>query len=82
MPEAPMLPPTAISDITRQMAQLSQATLAAAIITASGRPHSIQQAFDLMRDIQFAMHPQPGSGAYSEWKRTSGAALNKVHGPT
>ncbi|MBR1206942.1 MULTISPECIES: hypothetical protein [unclassified Bradyrhizobium] len=58
------------------------ATLAAAIITAAGRPFSVQQALDLSRDIQFAMYPANGFGAYEEWKKTSSEKLAKVYGPT
>lgn len=58
------------------------ATMAAAIITASGRPFSIQQALDLSRDIHFAMHPIGGYGANMEWEKTKDQALAKVYGPT
>ena len=57
------------------------ATLAAAIITASGRPHSVQQALDIANDIQFAMYPAHGYGHYTEWEKTKAERLNKVHGP-
>jgi hypothetical protein len=57
------------------------ATLAAAIITVSGRPHSIQQALDIARDIQFAMYLAPGYGHYIEWEKTKAERLGKVHGP-
>jgi hypothetical protein len=55
--------------------------LAAAIITASGRPHSIQQALEIARDIQFAMYPAPGYGHYHEWEKTKTQRLHRVHGP-
>jgi hypothetical protein len=54
--------------------------LAAAIISASGRPHSIEQALEIVRDIQFATNPNPGSGAYQEWAKTKDERLSKVHG--
>jgi hypothetical protein len=56
-------------------------TLASSIIMASGRPHSIQQALDIARNIHFAMFPVPNDPAYKEWEKTKGASLNKVHGP-
>ena len=56
-------------------------TLASAIITASGRPHSIQQALDITRDIHFAMFPVHNLGAYRDWEKTKHERLNKVHGP-
>ena len=54
--------------------------LAAAIIAASGRPHSIEQALEIVRDIQFAMAPIK-SGAYEAWAKTKSERLSKVHGP-
>jgi hypothetical protein len=57
-------------------------TLAAAIITASGRPWSVQQALDLKRDVYFAMYPSTGAGVYIDWAKTRDERLNKVHGPT
>jgi len=54
--------------------------LAAAIITASGRPHSIQQALDIVRDVYFAQNPEPGSGNYQEWAKTKNERLAKIHG--
>jgi hypothetical protein len=56
------------------------ATLAAAIISASGKPYSIEQALEIVNDIQFAMHPRPGHGAYIEWEKTKAQRLSKVHG--
>jgi hypothetical protein len=57
------------------------ATLAAAIIAASGRPWSIEQTLGLDRDIYNAMHPIPNSGIYQEWAKTKEARLSKIHGP-
>jgi hypothetical protein len=55
-------------------------TLAAAIISASGRPHSIEQALEIVTDIQFALNPNPRAGAYQEWAKTKDERLSKVHG--
>jgi hypothetical protein len=55
-------------------------TLASAIVTASGRPHSIEQALDIAKDIHFETHPTPGSAVYLEWSKTKDAKLKKVHG--
>jgi hypothetical protein len=62
------------------MARQANATLAAAIITASGKPHSIQQALEIQTDLYWAQNPDPGSGAYQEWAKTKDARLTKVHG--
>jgi hypothetical protein len=55
-------------------------TLASAIIVASGRPHSIQQALDIARDIHFAMFPVHNLGTYKDWEKTKHERLSKVHG--
>jgi hypothetical protein len=88
IPEAP-IPPQLVSSIITSFGQLTEsnkaqvaATLAAAIIMASGRPHSIQQALDIVRDIQFAMYPAPQYGHYKEWEKFKDARLSRVHGPT
>jgi hypothetical protein len=88
MTEGP-IPPEALMQIAQQMAQLTEATraqitatLASSIITASGRPHSIQQAMDIARDIQMAMYPAPQIGFYQEWAKTKAERLNKIHGAT
>jgi len=86
VPESP-IPPTTLTQWSISLAQLTEATkqqavatLASAIIAASGRPHSIQQALDIARDIQFAMYPAPQYGHYQEWEKTKDAKLKKVHG--
>jgi hypothetical protein len=55
--------------------QQTVAILAAAIVTAANRPHSIQEVLDLQRDIHFAMFPSSGSGAYQEWAKTKDERL-------
>jgi hypothetical protein len=45
------------------------ATLAAALITASGRPHSVGEAIELLYDFEWSFMPQPGSGRYDAWKK-------------
>jgi hypothetical protein len=45
------------------------ATLGAALIAASGRPHSVNEAVELMHDFEFRLNPVPGNGRYEEWKK-------------
>ena len=45
------------------------ATLAAALITAASRPHSVDEAIKLMRDIQWSLWPSSNYGAYKDWKK-------------
>jgi hypothetical protein len=40
------------------------ATLAAALITASGRPHSVDETLALVRDFHWSLFPNPAYGAY------------------
>jgi hypothetical protein len=46
------------------------ATLAAALIAASGRTHSVGEAVKLLRDIEWSLWPNPSYGAFNEWKKT------------
>jgi hypothetical protein len=78
-PESP-LPPAETSQLLELLRRQNATILAAAIITASGRPHSIQQALEIVADIQFATNPTPGSGVYQEWAKTKDERLSKVHG--
>jgi hypothetical protein len=55
------------------------ATVAAAMVVASGRAHSIQQVLTLMQDVDLAMYPNPSSGFYIEWAKTKDQKLNLVH---
>jgi hypothetical protein len=70
---------TQAAEATRQQ---TVCTLAAAIITASGRPWSIEQALELKTDVYYALfgNLHHGSGHYQEWKKTSQQRLSKVHG--
>ena len=45
------------------------ATLAAAIIAASGRPHSVNEALKVLNDVKLSLFPLPGSGYYDHWKK-------------
>ena len=42
-------------------------TLAASIVTSMGRPVSLQEVENIIRDVTMMMFPQPGSGAYKAW---------------
>jgi hypothetical protein len=47
------------------------ATLAAALITASGKPHTVNQSLKIMKDIQYSLWAQNGHGVYEQWKKTA-----------
>jgi hypothetical protein len=73
---------TALAQLTEATKQQAIATMASAIIGASGRPWSIAQAMELANDLQMAMYPAPNYGHYQEWVKTKDKRVNKVHGPT
>jgi hypothetical protein len=75
------LPPSvaAMAQLTEVTKWQSVNTLASAIIIASGRPHSVQEALDIARDIHFAMFPVHNLAAYKDWEKIKHERLNKVH---
>jgi hypothetical protein len=72
-------PVAALAQLTEATKWQAVNTLASAIIIASGRPHSIQQALDIVRDIHFAMFPVHNPGAYKDWEKTKHGRLNNLH---
>lgn len=55
------------------------ATLASAIISASGRPYSINEALEILQDVRFALYPEHNSSAYKEWEKSKDVRLKKVY---
>ncbi len=49
--------------------QLAAAQIASAMIMASGRPHSVDEAAKVFTDVQFTLFPQQGADKYEEWLR-------------
>jgi len=45
------------------------ASIAAGLISASGRAHSVGEAVKLLRDVQWSLWPNERYGAYQEWKK-------------
>lgn len=68
------------TDLVEAMKIQAAVTLAAALITSSGKPHSIAQAIALKNDIYWALYPTPNSGAYQAWAQSKEERLNKIHG--
>lgn len=67
------------SSVANAIKEQTIATLASAIIVASGRAWSIEEVLELMRDIEFARHPMPGSGAYQHWEKDRDTKVKKIH---
>lgn len=81
VPESPptrVFPGILLSQFTDSARQQTAATLASAIIIASGRPYSIEQALEIVDDIRFAMYPTPQSSAYKEWEKTKLTRLKTI----
>ena len=61
------------TQISAQMLEATKtaaaATIAAAEISASARPHSVAEAVSLVRDVHWSMWPSPSQGAYKEWHK-------------
>ena len=55
------------------------ATLAAAVITAAGRPHSIAEVVEIYQNLQYALYPEHSLGSYKEWAKNRDETLAKVH---
>ena len=63
-----------LSDSAKQIRELrisSCATLASAMIIASGRPHSVAEAVALCNDLRMAMKQPDTSQKYLEWQKTA-----------
>jgi hypothetical protein len=58
--------------LIEQMIELSKmnvaASLAAALIIASRRPHSYEESMLVLRNFQFSLFPQEGEDGYEKWK--------------
>jgi hypothetical protein len=81
MTSVPITPAAvALGQLTEATRWQSASILASAIIAASGRQYSAQQAVDIARDVHFALFPVPNSAVYNEWAKTKHDRLNKVHG--
>jgi hypothetical protein len=63
-----------ITDAAKHIRELrisSCATLASAIIIASGRPHSVAEAVALCNDLRMAMKQPDATPRYLEWQKTA-----------
>ncbi len=63
-----------ISDSAKHIRELrisSCATLASAMIIASGRPHSVAEAAALCNDLRMAMRQPDTSNRSLEWQKTA-----------
>jgi hypothetical protein len=43
------------------------ATITAALINVTGKVHSVDQAIELLRDVEFSLYPHPNLGVYQAW---------------
>lgn len=83
VPESSIPPPELLpilGQLTEAMKWQAIATMTSTLISAAGRPCSIQEMLDIARDIHFAMFPAPQLGAYKEWEKDKTKRLHKVFG--
>jgi hypothetical protein len=85
LPETP-LPPQFLSDVIANLHKLVNATqqsaiatLAAAVISARGKPVSIAEVLEISRDLQYAMFPVRELGIYKEWEKTKAERVAQIH---
>ncbi len=55
------------------------ASLAAGIVAASGRPHSVNDALSVYRDVFNSLFGDAASGQYRQWKEESAERLDTAH---
>jgi hypothetical protein len=77
IPESP-LSPVFQTQVVSAIRQSTVATLTAALIAASGRPHSIKELTEIQQDLWNTMYPDPSLGQYGEWFKTKDARLAKM----
>ncbi len=68
------VPAASLPDIERLIIATERSaavTLAAALITASGRSHSVDEAVELSRDIEHSLFPRPSTRPYQAWKESA-----------
>ena len=78
MTTPPIFGPAEVAKLLSAMQSVHVATLTASIVTAAGRPHSIQEVLDIQRDVHFALYPGAGHGSYEEWKKSKDQRLELV----
>jgi hypothetical protein len=57
-------------ELIEETKKVAAASLAAGIIAASGRPHSVEEAVFLVTDCLFGLNPLPGNSCYTLWKNS------------
>lgn len=75
----------AAGDIFRELQSLVQAQratqvsgLVAAIISAMGRPVSVEEVLKIQSDLWFSLYGDRNHGTYKEWAKTKDERLAKV----
>ena len=63
-----LAPTSPLIDLIAATRQAAAASVAGGLIAASGRPHSLKEAMEVMSDVFMAMYPEPGNGRYQAWQ--------------
>ncbi|MEO8927279.1 MAG: hypothetical protein ABI306_08960 [Caulobacteraceae bacterium] len=53
--------------------------LTAAIVAAAGRPYSIGEVLDVLRDVDYATNPHSKKPEYAAWLKNKDETLAKIH---
>ena len=84
VPESPITAPQ-INEITKQLEMLTDAqrsthaaTLAAAVITAMGRPVSVAEAIEINQDVYFSFYRGHQPSRHQEWMKTKAEQLARI----
>lgn len=85
LPPSPV-PPEAVHEIGNQLQALvlaqrdaASATLAAAIVSAMGRPVTLAEVVEIQRDVSFSLYPQRNYSSYSTWQATRAKQLTEPY---
>jgi hypothetical protein len=66
-----------LGKLVEAMRMAAAASLANAVILSARRPHSIENAVQVLEDVRNSLWPDSSSGRYQTWKKHFDAA--KVH---
>lgn len=82
---APPIPPESVNEVTKQLQLLvaaqrnaEVATLAAAVITAMGRPVTMHEILEIRRKFQLELYGERSSSSFKEWQKNSILELTTV----
>jgi hypothetical protein len=61
------------------MQQQTLATVTAAVVTARGKPTSVNEVLEIMASFAHVLYPQVNTTSFQKWNEQRVAHLSKVH---